>query len=496
MMSWICSSGRWWTINMRARACPSNHQHDGGERRRRGHGTIRCALLLPVGCIEKPRPARGAVRDNWTHHRHAQIKKLMQRRICQIASSYIPLLNSVKEECKGNASLRLRSDSNLNRIGTPQGGGSQSVSQIALSTWPQPLASQSEREVGASPRLPVRPGPQPLHHLTKWAGGKIKAIKRATFSAKWPRTSMSTGRARCARNKRATCIVHQWSHIRRYVVQVSCLGLYCAKFHSTSRRLSEHCLKMLSFSLMRTCISSRQRTRSACSSKNSIDHNRVSPVKQMAVNSLCIRVFWSADAVKVTSCCASSSSRKSVIRLEYTNPLAHLFEDQKHHCNEFSCLRVHHLHGLHTSPKCRRGRSMRLWATIRSLHESAIFAPSFTVFVHHHDVTWWQAVLFSVEPVSSWPVNSVRFHFQMTWWPLPSVRHATREACSGFILSFSVHHYCFLSTFTFRNTHHEHHVMAFWKNNCTGSKSSSVHSCFSLLISCSPSVNRRNTSTP
>ena len=43
-------------------------------------------------------------------------------------------------------------------------------------------------------------------------------------------------------------------------------------------------------------------------------------------------------------------------------------------------------------------------------------------------------------------------------------RHATGEACFGFILSFSVLHFCLLLPFTLRNIHLEHHVMAFKKN--------------------------------
>ena len=378
---------------------------------------------------------------------------------------------------------------------------SDDISIIALSTWPQPFASQSEREVGASPRLPVRPGPQPLHHLTRWAGGKIKAIKRATFSAKWPRTSMSTGPARCARNKRATCIVPQWSHIRRYVVQVSCLGLYFAKFHSTSRRLSEHCLEMLFFSLKRTCTSMRQRTCSACSSKSSIDHNRVSPVKHMAVNSLWLRDFWSAVADKVASCCASSSSRKSVIRLEYTNPLAHLLRDQKHHCNEFSCLRVHHLHGLHTSPKSAEEENQ--WDYERPfvifmkvqflrLHSQCLYIiitkwlddkQFFSVLsLSHHDL-WppWDSI-------SEWPDETRRqwrtCHRRGMFWLHPLILRAS------FLFALNLH----LAQHPSRTPCHG--VLKKKKKTCTGSKSSSVHIWFRFLILCSPSVNRPNTSTP
>ena len=138
IMSRICSCGRWWTINMRAWACPSNHQHDGEERQRRGHGTMRCALLWPEGCIAKPRPTRGDVRvtgpdtdtaDQKTHarthlsdyesHPVAELRqgRVTGKRIFQIALWLKPQPHRhTTRKAAGRASLRLLFPLNLNRL--------------------------------------------------------------------------------------------------------------------------------------------------------------------------------------------------------------------------------------------------------------------------------------------------------------------------------------------------------------------------------------------
>ena len=78
------------------------------------------ALFFADGGFKRVQRA-GPCESHRTRHRHPQ-KNFLKRRISQIASSHVLSLNSLKEERQGNASLRLRFDSNLNRVGTPQGG--------------------------------------------------------------------------------------------------------------------------------------------------------------------------------------------------------------------------------------------------------------------------------------------------------------------------------------------------------------------------------------
>ena len=177
---------------MHARARPSNKQHDGEERQRCGRKTMSSALFL-ADVWMKMRPARGAVRVTLdSPQTPASQKKFTEGRISQIASSHIPSLNSV----------RLRFDSNLNRIGTPQGG------------------REAEHLSDCSFHLTS------TVRFSKRAGSHQKGS--GTLRQKWPRTCEIN--VPSAVRAEQTCNLHRATHrrarIRRYVVQASCFGLY------------------------------------------------------------------------------------------------------------------------------------------------------------------------------------------------------------------------------------------------------------------------------
>ena len=156
---------------MHARARPSNKQHDGEERQRCGRKTMSSALFL-ADVWMKMRPARGAVRVTLdSPQTPASQKKITEGRISQIASSHIPLLNSV----------RLRFDSNLNRIGTSQGGReAEHLSDCSF-------------HLTSTVRFSKRAGSH--------QNGQAPCAKNGHGPAR------STCQARCARNKRTTCTV-------------------------------------------------------------------------------------------------------------------------------------------------------------------------------------------------------------------------------------------------------------------------------------------------